>query len=59
MLADCNTAIVVVTDSNKADTQIEDSAIALSYMDLMAVSLGIGSYWVQIYLRSAEDGTAA
>ena len=59
MLTDCNTAIVVVADSNKADTWIEDSAIALSYMDLMAVSLGIGSCWVQIYLRSAEDGTAA
>ena len=59
MLTDCNAAIVVVADSNKADTWIEDSAIALSYMDLMAVSLGIGSCWVQIYLRSAEDGTAA
>lgn len=59
MLSECNTAIVVVADSKKADTWIEDSAIALSYMDLMAVNLGIGSCWIQIYLRSSDEGKDA
>ncbi len=59
MLADCNAAIVVLGNSEKADTWIEDSSIALSYMDLMAAEQGIGSCWCQIHLRSAADGTDA
>jgi len=56
MIKNCNTAIVVVADKNKADTWIEDSSIALTYMDLMAASLDIGSCWCQIHLRySAEN----
>ncbi|MGN0093861.1 MAG: nitroreductase family protein, partial [Methanobrevibacter sp.] len=51
MLKGANTAIVVCADSDKADTWIEDSSIALSYMNLMAEEQGIGSCWVQIHLR--------
>lgn len=59
MLAECNTAIVVIGDSEKADTWIEDSSIALSYMNLMAVNLGVGSCWCQIHLRSTLSGKDA
>lgn len=48
-------AIVVVADTMVADTWIEDSSIALTYMHLMATELGLGSCWVQIHLRS-KDG---
>lgn len=59
MLSECNTAIVVLGDCEKADTWIEDSAIALSYMNLMAASLDIGSCWCQIHLRSSRTGKDA
>ena len=45
-------AIVVVADTMVADTWIEDSSIALTYMHLMATEIGLGSCWVQIHLRS-------
>ena len=59
MLADCDAAIVTVGDSAKADTWIEDCSIAMSFMMLAAVDQGIGSCWVQIYLRKQEDGSDA
>lgn len=55
MLKNCDTAIIVIADTNKADTWIEDSSIALTYMDLMAASLDIGSCWCQIHLRYSSD----
>lgn len=51
-------AIVVVADTLVADTWIEDSSIALTYMHLMATELDIGSCWVQVHLRD-RDGTDA
>ena len=59
MLADCNVAVVVLGDSEKADTWTEDSSIALSFMMLMAEEQGIGNCWVQIHLRSDADGNDA
>ena len=59
MLAKCDTAIVVAGNSEKADTWIEDSSIALGYMHLMADSLGVGSCWCQIHLRSSFMGIDA
>ncbi|MBR2951108.1 MAG: nitroreductase family protein [Lachnospiraceae bacterium] len=59
MLADSNAAIVVCADSEKADTWIEDSSIALGYMHLMAAEQEVGSCWCQIHLRTAEDGAEA
>ena len=47
-------AVVVVGDTMIADTWIEDSSIALTYMHLMATELGLGSCWVQIHLRSRQ-----
>lgn len=55
LIAGANKAIVVIADSMVADTWIEDSSIALTYMHLMATELDIGSCWVQIHLRS-KDG---
>lgn len=59
MLKDANVAIAVFADTKKADTWIEDSSIALTYMDLMAASLGIGSCWCQFHLRSSLLGNDA
>jgi nitroreductase len=58
MLRKCSAAVVVCADSEKSDTWIEDSSIALSYMNLMAVSEGVGSCWCQIHLRSSLRGDA-
>ena len=59
MLADAAAAIVAAADSDKANTWIEDSSIALSYMNLMAVDQGLGSCWVQIHMRNSSDGQDA
>ena len=59
MLKNCNAAIAVIGDSEKADTWIEDSSIALSYMMLMAEDQRIGSCWCQIHLRTSAEGTDA
>lgn len=55
MLEKANAAIVVVADSQKADTWIEDSSIALAYMDLMATQQDVGSCWCQSHLRFSAD----
>ena len=55
LISGADKAIVVVADTLIADTWIEDSSIALTYMHLMATDLGLGSCWVQIHLRS-NDG---
>ncbi len=52
--ADC--AIVVLGDTDKTDTTIEDGSIALANMHLIADSLGVGSCWIQGRLREASDG---
>jgi len=59
MISGCGCAVVVLGDSEKADTWIEDSSIALAYMDLMAAEQGIGSCWCQMHLRSSSDGKDA
>ncbi len=59
MIADCHTAVVVIASEKKADTWIEDSSIALSYMSLAATDLGIGNCWCQIHLRKTSEGECA
>lgn len=56
LIAGCDTAILVFADSELSDAWIEDSSIALAYMDLAAASLGVGSCWVQMRMRKDEDG---
>lgn len=55
LLKGANKAIAVIADTLVADTWIEDSSIALTYMHLMATDLGLGSCWVQFHLRD-KDG---
>ncbi len=55
-LAGANKAIVVIANTLQADTWIEDSSIALSFMHLMATDIGVGSCWIQIHMRKSADG---
>ena len=47
-------AIVVVGDTSCSDTWVEDGAIMMAYMQLMAESLGVGNCWVQIRNRESQ-----
>jgi nitroreductase len=44
--------IVVSADPDECDVWIEDASIAALYIHLAAVSLGLGSCWIQIRKRS-------
>ena len=59
MLNNAPCAIVTIADKDKADTVIEDSSIAMMNMHLMASSLGLGSCWIQLRIRDAEDGRSS
>ncbi|MCX8021693.1 MAG: nitroreductase family protein [Syntrophorhabdaceae bacterium] len=48
--------IVVCGDSTKSDTWIEDCSIASIIAQLTAVSLGLGTCWIQIRNRKHKDG---
>jgi nitroreductase len=50
-LAGASLGIVVCGDPRRADTWIEDGSIASILAHLAAVSLGLGSCWIQIRLR--------
>ena len=50
-LRDAALGVVVLGDEAKADTWIEDCAIASIILQLACESLGLGSCWVQIRLR--------
>lgn len=56
MLSTAAAAIVVFGDTETSDTCCEDCSIALSYMQLMAASLGLGSCWVQGRMRETPEG---
>ena len=56
MLMEADAAIVVVADAGLSDVWVEDCAIVMSNMHLMADSLGLGSCWIQGRLRQAGDG---
>ena len=53
----CALAIVVTVDSTISGAWMEDASIAASYMQLQAADLGLGSCWIQVHGRFAEDGT--
>lgn len=59
MTSEADAAIVVLCDSEKADTWVEDGAIVLTNMHLMADALGLGSCWLQGHLRTAANGQSA
>ena len=51
--------VVVLGNEDKADTWIEDCAIASIILQLACESLGLGSCWVQIRLRPHDQGKSA
>ncbi len=57
--ADAGAAVVVAADSEKADTWIEDSSIAMTYLMLAAEEQNLGCCWVQMHLRRDENGRDA
>ncbi len=59
LLAEAAAAVAVFADSEKSDTWIEDSSIALTYMMLSATEQGIGNCWVQYHLREDINGKSA
>ena len=56
MLAGAAAAVVVIANTEKSATIIEDCSVALMNMQLEAAALGIGSCWIQIRGRDAENG---
>lgn len=52
-------AIVVLGNTQKTDTWIEDASIASVIMQLEAEKLGLGSCWVQIRLRDSNQGVSS
>jgi nitroreductase len=59
MLASAAAAIVVIADKEKSDTVVEDSAVAMMNMELMATSLGIGNCWIQVRARDSENNSSS
>lgn len=55
-LPDSPLAIVVLGDTNKTDTWVEDASISAVIMQLEAEQLGLGSCWVQIRMRESNQG---
>lgn len=51
--------ICVCVDITESETWIEDASIATAYMMLQARELGVGSCWIEVNGRLAEDGTPA
>ncbi len=51
--------VVLLADPERADTWIEDCAIAAIILQLAAESLGLGSCWVQVRLRNHASGIPA
>lgn len=52
-------AVAVCVDVTATETWVEDGSIAAFAMMLQARELGIGSCWIEINGRIAEDGTPA
>jgi nitroreductase len=58
-LKDAPLAIVVCADGTKSDVWIEDCAIASIIVQMAALSLGLGSCWVQIRERRHDGASSA
>lgn len=56
---DAPVAIVVVGDTELSDACIEDTSIALAYMQLQAERLGLGSCWVQLRMRVSDENKSS
>ncbi|MGD9332970.1 MAG: nitroreductase family protein [Desulfobacterales bacterium] len=58
-LARAPLGIVVCADPARSDVWIEDCSIAVTYIQLMATALDLGSCWIQIRQREQENGDPA
>lgn len=58
-IKDAPVAVVVLADTTKSDVYIEDTAVAMTYMQLEAERLDLGSCWVQMRLRETKNGEAS
>lgn len=58
-LANAALGIVVCANADQSDVWVEDAAIASIYLHLAAVSLGLGSCWIQIRKRMHDDNKTA
>jgi len=58
-LAEAPLGIVVCGDPTRCDVWVEDCSIAVTFIQLMAVSLGLGSCWIQVRKRAHADGGPA
>ena len=56
LLGKCTAAVVVCADAEAVDVWVEDCASTMTQMHLAADALGVGSCWLQVRLRKAEDG---
>jgi nitroreductase len=51
-------AVIVAVEPDVSDVWIEDASIASMMMQMEAEDLGLGSCWIQVRLRSNDDGPA-
>ena len=58
-LRDAALGVVDLGDEAKADTWVEDCAIASIILQLACEGLGLGSCWVQIRMRACDESTSA
>lgn len=56
MLENADAAVVVIADETLTDVWVEDCAVVMANMHLMADSLGLGSCWIQGRLRETPGG---
>lgn len=57
LLAHADAALVVIGDTERSDTWVEDCSIMMAYMQLATEELGIGNCWVQIRSRQSQKMT--
>lgn len=55
LLKNAPSCLIILADENKSDVWIEDAAIATTIAHLSASSLGLGSCWVQVRNRYAQN----
>ncbi len=58
-IKDAALAIVVAGDPMASDVWVEDASVAATFIQLQAEDLGLGSCWVQVRGRNADEYTSS
>lgn len=58
-LAEAPLGMVVCADPSRSDVWVEDASIASAFVHVAALSLGLGSCWIQIRKRMYDDEKTA